>query len=363
VRIFFLSHNRSDSNDAYNYRLRSLRSALEKEGIEASIAYLGDPPLGRPTLLHPMKISRVPGLMEADVIHAGSAAVAFSCAAVPREKGMRIVFDMHGDTVAEARLAVRGIDPAGRLRVWQEAVKERIGLRRSDHILVVSDILRQRLVDRGVAADKIEIVRNGVDLDRFPVAPDQPCREKPLIVYAGRFDPWQGVSNIEHLAKRAGEVFDLRIIGFGPADGALKERLRSLSEGRADLVDRVDQERLAALLGEADLLLIPRESGPVTDVAFPTKFAEYVALGRPVLMTRVGEPAAMVESEECGLVSECGGEALVEAARRFAALDEAARRSMGRRARALAEREFGWSKIGARYAAYLREQVMREAGR
>lgn len=361
MRVLILSHNRSDSDDAYNYRLRSLAAALERAGIGASVAYLGDGALGKPTFLHALKIRRVHGIGTADVLHAGSAAAAFAAAFLPRERRGRLVFDMHGDTVAEAELR-EGAGVLRRLRVFQERIKERAGLRASSRVIVVSEPLAEKVRARGVPSDRVSVVRNGVDLDLFAPIDPPPSREEPLVAYAGRFDAWQGVDNLLYLASRSGRGFRLRVIGFGDEDRSIEERFVSLSGGQVERIRKTDQKGLIPLLAEADLLLIPRERNGATEVAMPTKFAEYLALGRPVLLTRVGEPAALVEKHRCGIVVESGGEALAGGIRRFAALPPEERRAMGARARALAEREFSWDAIGARYAAFLRELVA-EGGR
>ncbi|MFH1278523.1 MAG: glycosyltransferase family 4 protein [Candidatus Eisenbacteria bacterium] len=355
MRVLFLSHNRSDSDDAYNHRLRALRDALEEEGMDARMAYLGDDPLGKPTLLHAFKIGRTPGIDEADVLHGGSAAVAFACAFLRRAPGRRLIFDMHGDTVAEAALHARGLAPAARLRTLQERWKERIGLRRADRVLVVSEPLREHVLALGVPGERIVLVRNGVDLDRFPAAPPPPARPEPLVIYAGRFEAWQGVESLLGVAARAASGrFRLRVIGFGDEDRALKDRFRGIGGEGVDLIDRVPQERLSSMLAEADLLLLPREPGPAAEVALPTKFGEYLALGRPVILTRVGEPALLVEEGRCGIVTEPGAESIASGIARFASLGAGERRAMEGRARALAERLFDWRSIGREYAAYLR---------
>ncbi|MFH1680527.1 MAG: glycosyltransferase [Candidatus Eisenbacteria bacterium] len=174
------------------------------------------------------------------------------------------------------------------------------------------------------------------------------------MTYAGRFEAGQGVENLLRVASRSGKGFRLRVIGLAEGDRALREKLASLSGGSADLLPRTGQAGLVPLLAESDLLLLPREKNGATEVAMPTKFAEYLAVGRPVLLTRVGEPAVLAERHRCGLVVEGGGEALVEGILRFAALPPGERRAMGERARELAEREFSWDAIGAGYASFLR---------
>ncbi len=356
MRVLFLSHNRSDSNDAYNYRLRTLRRLLSADPeIDARIAYLGDGRLGAPTLLHPLKIRSVEGIGEADVIHAGSAAVAFSCSFLPRRTSRRLIFDMHGDTVAEQDLAAVGGGLAGGMRVPVERWKERRGLRFADRLIVVSAPLRNHAVALGYPPERIEIVRNGVDLDLFSPGREDPVAGPPLVVYAGRFDRWQGVDLLIGLASLAGERFHLRVIGLTTEDREVRSRLSPFEKSGVELVDRLPQERLLPLLREADAFLIPRESHAATEVAMPTKFAEYLALGKPVIITRVGEPASLVEKERCGIVTDADAGSVAEG---IAALGRASpdeRRAMGERARRLAEEQFDWEKIGQKYARFLKE--------
>lgn len=359
MRILFLSHNRSGSSDAYNYRLRKLCDLLNERGLSSEMRYLGDAPLGRPTALHALKIRRVKGIDRADVVHAGSAAAAFAAAFLPNKDSPRIVFDMHGDTVAEHELAVRRrFDPSGALRVLQERWRERWGLRRADRLIVVSEPLRMHAVDLGFDADRIAVVRNGVDLELFRPAGDPPGGGgKPLVVYAGRFDGWQGVEILLRLAAAAGERFRLRIIGFTAEDRSIRQKLAPFEEKGVELIDRVGQTELLALLREGDALLIPRESHPATEVAMPTKFAEYLALGRPVLLTRVGEPAALVEEAGCGIVTDPSAEGVLEGIGRLAGADGDARRRMGAAARRLAEEMFDWNAIAGEYARFLKRMV------
>jgi len=261
---------------------------------------------------------------------------------------------MHGDTVAEAKLRVEGTSPAARLRVAQERIKQRIGLRAACRVLVVSEPLREHVRRLGIPAERIALVRNGVDLSRFRSGAPPPHRDLPLVTYAGRFDAWQGVENLLALACRSGEGFRLRIIGFTDADRTIEERFRALAGENAERIPMLDREALISSLADSDLLLIPRERNDATEVALPTKFVEYLAIGRPILLTRVGEPAALVDRHRCGIVVDGGGEALVSGIRRFSALSYEERREMGDRGRALAESEFSWDSIGEGYAALLR---------
>jgi glycosyltransferase involved in cell wall biosynthesis len=145
----------------------------------------------------------------------------------------------------------------------------------------------------------------------------------------------------------------LRIIGFTPQNQRLRERIAARLGSRAELIDRLPQHQLAAQLSSADILIIPRPRHPAVEVALPTKFAEYAALGKAVIVCDVDETAQLVRDNQCGLVSppNAVGLAITIAAATVLGPDQL--ELMGRNARALAEREFTWEVIGRNYAAFL----------
>ncbi|NNE07283.1 MAG: glycosyltransferase [Gemmatimonadetes bacterium] len=356
MRAVFLSHNRSDAADAYNYRLRMLARHLSAEGIDSRMVYLGDPPLGNPTILHPLKVRGAFGEAGA-IVHAGSAACAFTASWLSRRKAPYRVFDMHGDTVAEQRLAAAANSGwKSALRVSQERWKERRGLRAADRVLVVSEPLREHVLSSGlVNPEQIWMVRNGVDLDRFRETEPYPAREIPRLLYAGRFDPWQGLEFLEELIRARDDSFELRIIGFEPGDASLRGEWGGIGNPQLTMKGRLTQEELVRELSRADALLLPRADDPVTRVAMPTKFAEYLSVGRPILLTDVGEPARFVRESGCGMVSAPTPHDFGALVRQFTKRPASERAEMAKPGPELAKRHFDWDTIGREYASRLRE--------
>ena len=88
-------------------------------------------------------------------------------------------------------------------------------MRAADMVVVVSDGFRANLVDRGVPADKVHTIRNGVALDRFDpgAAADPAVRARLgassgdcLVLYAGTHGISQGLPTVADAAARlAGE--------------------------------------------------------------------------------------------------------------------------------------------------------------
>jgi glycosyltransferase involved in cell wall biosynthesis len=88
-------------------------------------------------------------------------------------------------------------------------------------------------------------------------------------------------------------------------------------------------------------------------VAMPTKFAEYIALGKPVLVTDVDETARFVRRHDCGLVCEPSASGLAGAIAQAREMSREELSAMGRRGRRLAESTFSWEVICQKYHDFL----------
>jgi glycosyltransferase involved in cell wall biosynthesis len=358
MRVLFLSNeHRSEPETAYTHRLSKLMGALADQGIETDFISLREHGPGRPILAQPLAFPFIRRrLGEADFIHAGGNAgyTAGLLRAYPRA---RIVQDIHGDSVSEARLKWRERRDAVRgYWVAQAVIADAVTYRLGDYFTVVSDRLRAKLIEeRGIAAERIGIVRNGVDLDLFRSKPT-PRSEGFVVGYAGGFQDWQGIENLV----QAGELLEdrsvrLKIVGFGPRNEALRARLHERLGKRVELVDRVPQRELVEHLASVDALIIPRPRHRAVEAAFPTKFSEYLAVGKPLIVCDVDETAALVRSHECGLVAQPTPRSIADTITIAARLPADERDRMGKRARELAERDFSWDEIGRRYASLLAE--------
>jgi glycosyltransferase involved in cell wall biosynthesis len=91
----------------------------------------------------------------------------------------------------------------------------------------------------------------------------------------------------------------------------------------------------------------------VNRTRWPNKFGDYLAGGRPVLCSNVGDVATIVRSEECGFVWNnihelCQGiEILME--------DASLASRMGERARQLAEGRLSWQRLASEFAEVYRK--------
>lgn len=357
MKVLFLStqYGVDRSGTAYSHRLEKLRHVLRQRGIQTPFLSLRDQPVGRPILAQPLNLPLMGKKMaDFDFIHAGGDAAYVAALWKPFTRA-RVIHDVHGDTLSEAQLKWT-VRPSPRRACWllQAMIVNAVAYRHADYFLVVSKPLKQRLVDeRHLSAHRIGLIRNGVDLELFHPPPHNPT-DGFIVCYAGGFQSWQAIDNLvsafELLPK---DHVRLKIIGFTEHHADLKSTIAGRLGERVELVDRVSQRELVSQLAAGHALIIPRFGHRSVEVALPTKFSEYLALGRPIIVCDVDETASLVRQHRCGLVSEPSPAALAETIRAVSHLTEAELSHMGRNARGLAEREFSWDEIGRKYADLL----------
>jgi glycosyltransferase involved in cell wall biosynthesis len=365
MKVLFLSTKYGvgkSGTSAYSHRLDKLCDALQARGVETDYIGLRDFPFHRPVLLQPLNLPLLRKRVDDyDFIHAGQDAAYIAGLWKPFTRA-RIIFDNHGDTFGEMHLECLA-DQSTRTAYWltQAMLINAVGYRAATHYLVVSRPMQQWLMDEWhISAQHISLIRNGVDLELFqPLPPGSP--DAFTVCYAGGFHPWQGVENVvrafELLASTTPATLRLKIIGFTPEFADLKARIASRLGERAILVDRVPREELINHLADAHILVIPRSHHRAVRVALPTKFAEYVAMSKPVLVSDVDETADLVRTHRCGLVSEPTPSALAEQIRHAADLSRADLQEMGERGRHLAQQEFSWDVIGEKYGDLLTHRI------
>jgi glycosyltransferase involved in cell wall biosynthesis len=190
---------------------------------------------------------------------------------------------------------------------------ERWALQGARHTIAVSDGVAERVRALGVPADRITVVRNGVDTATF--TPDGPLEpqpdDAPYLLYAGTASEWQGAEIfVEALATVRETVPDARVVFLGqgsawPAMRATAEQLGLGSEaaGAVSFVDAAPPERAAAWLRGAHGALVSLRPGQGYDFAFPTKVFAAVACGTPVLYAGPGPAGPVVSENRLGTVT------------------------------------------------------------
>jgi len=142
--------------------------------------------------------------------------------------------------------------------------------------------------------------------------------------------------------------------GDGPEVNNLQQQAFDLQILHSvEFVGGVPPERVAGLMGDATLVLVPSRLEGFGLVAL-----EAGSMARPVVATRVGGLPEIIVHEQTGLLTECeNSRALAQAIELLLEQPERARR-MGWAARERAQKEFGWERHVDAYEGLYRKLIM-----
>jgi glycosyltransferase involved in cell wall biosynthesis len=234
---------------------------------------------------------------------------------------------------------------------------ERALLRRADLVITVSDNVRRDLLEEGADPDRLRTVPNGVDAERFAGATPRPLpvpREAFVIAFVGLFYPWHGVHVLAQafvLLHRRRQDARLLLIGDGEEAARTRAILEDGGAGGAFLMPGlVAREDVPAYLKAADVLVSPH-ANIRNFIGSPIKIFEYMASGRAIVATRVGQIADVLRHRETALIVAPEDPAALADALMELHDDPGLRRRLGAAAQAEALAAHSWD---ARVAAIVR---------
>ena len=217
------------------------------------------------------------------------------------------------------------------------ALEERI-YRAADVVTVPTRGLERDLGGLPVATGKVMRIGPAVDLERFDPAPPE-RRGAPLrVLYAGTVGLAQGLETLLEAAALAGpERVQVRIAG----GGASAEAVARAAPANVEVLGVVEPDGIPALYREAEAAVVLLRDLPIFAGALPTKIAEAMAAGRPVIVAARGEAAEFTTAAGAGIaVPPEDPQQLATAFHRLQAARSIGER-MGAAGRALAEHELG----------------------
>ena len=255
----------------------------------------------------------------------------------------QLILDMHG--ISEESYFF------GNSRILSFFVKimEMITLLCSNKILCVSYEMVDHLHNKKrVPRNKLFYIPNGVDLDFFKqknknqvtaLRKKYKLENKLIFGYLGGIHKWQGFENFIEASKEINNnKFASVIVGCNISQYKQKDNIT--------YIPRVSKNEIVDYYSLCDILVLPRPKHIVTEVAAPTKFAEYTSMSKPILTTDVGDAAKFVKKYENGLVVENNDlENLKNGINQFLIMDRDKITQMAQNSRKLAENEFDWNRI------------------
>jgi glycosyltransferase involved in cell wall biosynthesis len=262
-----------------------------------------------------------------------------------------------------------GAEQEPRLAAPLRALEER-NLRSASLVVVVSEVLKEQLVEAGIAPDRVLVDPNGVDVERLAPyrarSPEQwrarlGLAEAPTVGFVGSFGPWHGVKVLPEMVARLAELVPAArwvLIGAGQLHDEVRAEIedRGLAE-RVAMPGIVAHERALELLAGCDVCVSPHVPNPDGSRFFgsPTKLFEYMGLAKPIVASDLEQLGDVVADGETGLLCPPGdARAAVRAIERLLG-DPKLRGRLGTAALARADSAYSWKAHSRRILDALRE--------
>lgn len=231
-------------------------------------------------------------------------------------------------------------------------------LQKSDAIICPSDVIRNFLIERGIAGSKISVIRNGAVIVDPTGLPRPEAAPENYLVYVGAVQSWQG---LEVLFKAMTFLADMPQLKLVLCVSGRKQRLKFLNKlaermqisGRLVWQYRLNQNELLPWLAHARISVAPLTecSRNLQQGCCPLKILETMAMQVPVIASDIPVVRELVEHNQTGwLVRPDRPSELARAIRILLANRSEADR-IKNAAYTKAVRDFSWQKAAAELRA------------
>jgi phosphatidyl-myo-inositol dimannoside synthase len=269
---------------------------------------------------------------------------------VARTLGIPLAISLHGSDIFVAR----GTPAFGHVASWV--------FRQAAVVTACSEDLRQGALELGALPQKVHLVPWGADPERFSPAVqplDRSCfglnQTTVLLVGLGRIVAKKGFDILVRTLPTLLES-DPRVHVLIGGDGDQREVLAKLAatlgvQDHVHLPGRISWDDVPAFLAMGNVFVLPSVRDAAGNVdGLPTVLLEALALGKPVVATRIGGVPLVVEDGVNGILCPPGDtDTLTEAISRLIG-DIALQARLSQAARMSVEEQFNWLEIAQRIA-------------
>jgi len=252
-----------------------------------------------------------------DILHAHSPALN-GLAALKAAKRHNIPLVYECRAFWEDAAVDHGTTTENSLRYYLTKMLETFVFKKTDAITTICEGLRADICKRGISAEKITVIPNAVDIERFSygLKADESLRSqlalqnKIVLGFIGSFYAYEGLPLLlEALPKILEKQPETRLllVGGGPQEALIKQKVQELKlDDQVLFTGRIAHDLVQDYYNQVDIFVYPRLPMRLTDLVTPLKPLEAMAQGRLVIASDVGGHIELIKHGHTGYLFEAG---------------------------------------------------------
>jgi len=258
---------------------------------------------------------------------------------IAKEKGIVHILEVNALLAEEGRLY--------RKQALQQVCElfEQTVFNNTSLIITVSDELRESLIASGISSKKVTTVPNGVDEMFFSTLEHslhEKSEDKIVIGFVGSLKPWHGIDILAESFRRIADnpIYHLLVVGDGPMRKVLRQ-LENEFPGRITYAGGVNHDKVPEYIDTVDIALAPY---PQLEKFYfsPLKVLEYMARGKAVIASNIGQIANLIDHGETGWMVPPGDINSFVDAIELLSRDRGLRKKLGEKASQEARTQHSW---------------------
>lgn len=305
-----------------------------------------------------------------DIVYERNGMYNAGLAMASRRLNLPYVIFFEADQIME--LDIMGKPVTGLLRRRAEQIL-RYNLNAADCIICVSEEGRDHLhTERNVSLQKLIVFPNAVDVDTFK--PDANARAmvrsilkleaNPVIMFLGNFFAWHDVTTLLYafaVVLKSHPAARLILVGDGEYRPGMEKRAAELGLSHAVVfTGMVPPAEAPKYVAAADIAVVPYPPMQQKMWLSPLKLFEYMASGKAVVASAIGQITQVLRDRENGLLVPPGDSTAFAAALVTLLGDPNLRNALGEQARRDAESKYSWDNYSIRLERLLNAVIARQ---
>ncbi len=246
-------------------------------------------------------------------------------------------------------------------------IGENKDLSAADIIVVVSTVMRDRLIQYGVESDRIMVLPNGVDPEMFENDAEAGTRVRKtvgisehnvVVGFAGTFGNWHGIPELSDAIAKLDDMQQLSFLLMGDGSERNKMQQQLAHMQNVHFAGKVPFPEMPAYLSACDILVVTNSWLPTNKLAFfgsPTKLFEYMAMGKAIVASDLEQIGEILTNRKTAVLFPPMDSDGIKNAIVALVADTGLREHIGINARELAIREHTWQSNAEKVLAKLQD--------